>query len=194
MIDIEKYVHNSPSRLITVVGQAGSGKTSLCQRLSCEVPDLSMIDGDHYFYGDSSYRKALLEAKAKNYAAFIDCCNMEAWWDFYRIETDLQNIKTKTVFNCAIINDAIAKLSDEIIYLYTPDELRFRRIVERDSHKRSFEELIARYLITQYAERINHNYIFQNYSDKITCIDQTYKFINLHESVFKGKNFIPFPI
>lgn len=201
MNEIITFIKNSPAKLIAIVGPAASGKSTLSQKI-CQETSSVMYEGDNRFIGDSNYRKHLLSAKSKDYSNYLDLCDMMNWWDWNIIESDLYKLKhgyrtdnilpsDKTIYNNAILgNDRILTLIDKILFLHVPQEERFNRLIERDSGKRTFKELLARFLLTEYAENLHYNHLFKYYKNKMIGVEHD-KFAPIDISFLQEKQYCP---
>lgn len=220
--DIQQYLDNSNSKLIGIVGGAGAGKTTLATKLSQDCihysADYKFI-GDSNFRKELLAQKA--KASMENY---IDACNQYNWWDWDSILKDLTNLKnnkevimsskynrdkgqeesgitltptlqTKIIYEGALLGTPqILNQLDEIIFVYTDKQIRLNRLIQKDLGRRSLNEILARFLITEYSENKHHNFLFTYYKDKIKVVDENYNFTSLNPNLFKDSQFVPLPI
>lgn len=150
-----------------ITGGAGAGKTGMMQLLKITLAEknYTIISLDDYFIGDSEYRKLLLKSKESNWEDFIDACNQYNWWNWDKILEVLRETHKKCdliLVDGAILGPLIPFI-DFIYFLKTDSLTRFNRLTLRDGKKRSFEELIHRFLITEYSE----NLYIKNYLLKV---------------------------
>lgn len=221
--DIEEYILNSNTKIIGVVGGAGAGKTTLATSLTHNI-DASRYSADHRFIGDSNFRKMLLEKKRQiSTEAYIDACNQYNWWDWASIENDLKLLKenktvsidkpynrelglsqpqslllipkSKIIYEGALLGSPqILNTIDKIIFIHTDKLKRLTRLIEKDSKRRSVNEIVARFLITEYSENKHYQYLFKFHRDKIVVVNDNYTFISLNENIFNENQYIPLPI
>lgn len=144
--------------LYLILGGAGSGKTTLAdhirKRYGYEVHSV-----DSYFIGNGEYRvKFLAEKQAHGLQPYIESTNQSTWWDWDRLWGDFMQWPTETrpVFlEGALLGPMASCSSVKKVYLYhlCPEE-RLKRILARDANKRTPTEICARFLVTEYSERL----------------------------------------
>lgn len=175
--EIRQFLNNSQYRGIGITGGAGSGKTFLTKCLM--LPSFS-LDSD--FIGDSSYRKNLLENKFfKSYESYLDACNMYNWWNWDKVEehfeSTLESHGRRAVLEGAILGpDSIIRKLDVILFLNIPAEQRFARLREREGSKRTFNESMHRFLITEFSENLYYAKLLNDYSGDMFFLDSDYNF------------------
>lgn len=164
-------------KFVGITGGAGSGKSTLATRLGFTTYSI-----DVGFFGDSEYRKEILGKKSTNHDSFVDSCNMYNWWNWESIEKEIFRLmsenKTMVVEGALLGTEWLLNQLDHIFFLYDSPENRFAKLVTRDSYKRSFNELIDRFLITEYSESLYYKRLFEMFYRKIFVIDTNYEFLN----------------
>jgi uridine kinase len=185
--------------LYAITGPAGAGKTFVSSALA-QSGDFAVYSADFRFISDSYERQALLDRKADRSANdYRDSVNQYNWWDWAAIERDLAVLLSGTPVKLAqayerstgqrsathtisparsvILEGAIlgppplVSRINRIIFLCTPPEVRFFRILEKDRHRRGFDEILARFLITEYSETIYYRNLFSWARDKVVFVD-----------------------
>lgn len=174
--------------LLGVCGYANSGKTTFCIKLKNELTQLGLnvlhYEGDWRFKLNSLARKKLILTPEKDTVKYIQKVNQTKWWNWIKIENDLDSIiNTKTfeidfgydrkigdfrtlnfsiskidyvLFDCSIIGtDKLIDLFDKIIILNTDEDVRFQYTILKDKHRRNTTELASRFIFTNYFESIN---------------------------------------
>lgn len=204
MNQLETYLANTYSKVICICGPAGSGKSTFTKKYP------TTYELDSCFVGDSDFRKQLLKNKSKDFVSYIDACSMLGWNNWEKAYADIERL-TEMVTGIAnmdsfhgkfvVVNGAICgpgyilALFDELIYVHVPQHVRWSRLVERDGHKRSLKELMARFLITENAEAKYYRAIFNQYKNKIKVVDKDFNFVsNFDLNVFDENNYCPFPV
>jgi len=219
--EIKEFINNSDYKLIGITGNAGSGKTTLSKLLSDEF---TIYSADYKFIGDSNYRKELLEKKSeKSINSYIDACNQYNWWDWQSIYSDLNMLKEgktvnlenkynrdkgiyedgiqliptdKIIYEGAILGHySIIELLDVIFFIYTPKDKRLERLISKDLNRRSLNEILARFFITEYSEYIHYKMLFKLHKNqsKLIVLDSFYNII-ANFKLEEDKQFIPLPI
>lgn len=185
--------------LFGITGPAGSGKTYTGKVLSASH-ECALYSADFRFIGDSLERKALLTRKqAKSVVDYQDSANQFNWWDWSAIRRDVDKLMegssvvvespydrtlgTKVgsieitpskivLFEGAILGppDLINKFT-RIFFLSTPQRERFDRILKKDLERRSFNDVLARFLITEYSETIYYKNLFSWAHEKLLFVD-----------------------
>jgi uridine kinase len=183
--------------VFAVTGPAGSGKTSACAALAREAP---VYSADFRFIGDSAERRLLLDRKQlRSPSDYRDSANQFNWWNWDEIETDLRALCSGTpveiaapydrqtgikaasvriapartvVFEGALLGppQLVASFS-KIVFLCTPEQTRLDRILGKDAGRRSFNEILARFLITEYSETIYYRNLFAWARQKLVFLD-----------------------
>jgi uridine kinase len=196
---ISKIIAGAGPGLFGITGAAGSGK-SYAGKLLCEQEKLALYSIDYRFIGDSLDRLALLNRKqARSTADFQDSANQFNWWDWSAINHDLAELTfgkevvlespydrasgkkgnplvilsaKKILVEGALLGppSLVEKLT-KIFFLVTPQSVRFNRIMEKDAGRRSFNEILARFLITEYSENMYYKHLFSWAEDKLVFID-----------------------
>lgn len=141
-----------------ILGGAGSGKTTLAQKIKDRF-GYEIHSVDSYFIGDGSYRvRFLVNKQTQGVAPLIDASNQSSWWDWNRLWGDFMQWPTesKPVFlEGALLGPVAFHSSVKTVFLYHHSaEERLKRILERDGSKRTPNEICARFLITEYSERL----------------------------------------
>lgn len=218
MNNVISYIQNSNFKLVGVTGSAGSGKTTLASDIALQI-GAAVYSADSRFIGDSNFRKTLLRHKAENsILSYIDAANQISWWDFDCIFNELSILKSgknvdidsgynrdsgdvecshivgsqKIIYDGAILGHTrIVELLDKIIFVYTLPEVRMNRLLKKDSGRRTFNEILARFLITEYSETQYYKKIFSEYKDKIVVVDEKYNFISMRENWLYEQQYIP---
>lgn len=169
-------------RFVGITGGAGSGKTTLTNRLGFDTYHI-----DTAFFGDSAYRRWVLENKSKTLDSFIDSCNMYNWWNWDAVESSILNerpiCETYIVEGALLGTEWLLNEMELIIFLYDSPQNRFNKLLLRDGHKRGFHELLERFMITEYSESKYYNYVFSNFWNKIVVIDTNYNFLNFFPEI-----------
>lgn len=220
MKDVDVFLSNSDWNCIGVTGNAGAGKTCLSNSLSPEKFVKYSIDWR--FIGDSAFRKELLKVKANNSInSYIDACNQFNWWDWDQVSKDIaglmsgseiffnaydrdtggysnvgvKRLNKKVVVEGALLGpESMMNMFDAIIFVYSPARIRLDRILGKDTGRRSVDEIVARFLITEYSESIYYRQLLTNYGDKVFFVDDSGGFISYPPDVLSRDCFIPLPI
>lgn len=207
--------------LFGITGPAGAGKTSVGWSLSISH-SVAVYSADLRFIGDSVERKALLNRKqAKSVVDYQDSANQFNWWDWSAIQRDVNELMTgssvvvespydrasgtkgnpieikpsKTIlFEGAVLGppDLVNKFT-KIFFLVTPPMERFDRILKKDIQRRSFNDVLARFLITEYSETIYYKNLFSWAGDKLIFVD-TLSGRPCAQPVLSGDLFVPLRI
>ena len=178
-----------------LIGGAGVGKSTLANQLKDKL-NYEVYSSDYRFIGDSSFRKQLLYKKQnKNIDHYIDAINQFNWWDWVSIESDLELLRQRksvliqnaydrtkgnntnniilnhdniTLLEGAILGDiSILNKLKKIIFLWGSPNYRFNNIIKKDNNRRTFNEICARYLITEYSENLYYSKLFTLVKDKL---------------------------
>jgi uridine kinase len=221
MTDIAEFLSNGRYGCVGVTGNAGAGKTSFTKSL--DENNFIKYSIDWRFIGDSQYRKNLLDSKAKNSIfSYIDACNQFNWWDWDLILKDIFDIKNDGKFiidaynrdsgkydqteiiNClnktivvegALLGpEAFVKQLDAIVFVYTPPKQRLNRLLAKDSDRRCVNEILARFLITEYSENIYYQQLFENYYEKMYFVDCDGAFISAPNDFISKSSYVPLPV
>jgi uridine kinase len=132
---------------------------------------------------------------------YLLAINQFTWWDFNKIKEDItslsegltlvidnaynqvtgkkemridfKSIKRGVIFYESNILGGIEILDkmDLIIVINTPHATSFKRLIERDSSRRSITELAARNIITTYSENLFFQNLFEKFSQKLLICD-----------------------
>jgi len=132
---------------------------------------------------------------------YLRAINQFNWWDFEKIYADLdllkagskvfleniynrqtgkkdtsldvQGIKEGVIFyeNCILGGADILNNLDIIILLNTPDEVCFARLMEKDSKRRSFPDMLSRQLVTLYSENLFFKLLLEKFPQKLLVCD-----------------------
>jgi len=170
--DYFKYLNKG---VYAFTGGAGAGKSTITDQLS-KLYDIKIIHFDEYFIGSSQDRKILLLEKSKSIPDYIDMCNQYNWWNWEKIEKEIKRLVSlnhKYVFlEGAILGpSSILKYIDIIFFIVVESKFRFSRLFDRDWNKRSFIELIDRFLITEYSENLYYKNILSKTENNIIYIN-----------------------
>jgi uridine kinase len=205
------------NRITIITGGAGSGKTTLSKKLSLNI-GVSFYSTDYSFIGDSNYRKELLKNKSSSIDNYIDAVNQINWWDWDKINSDVVNLtsnkdveikaydrdtasykdmiikaKKNLILEGAILNYTMCSMANKIIYKHSNEQDRFMRLLKKDSNRRSFQEIVARWLMTSYSENLFYTLMFNHFKENIIVVDDSYDVIPDFE--FKEiETYIPFPV
>ena len=163
-------------RIIGLFGRAGSGKTSLANRLSESLSNVMVYSGDYRFKLSSYERKnLLLDYDMFNYLKNINQFN---WWDFKKIFSDIKEFKKNgevklesyydrqtgefkedlilkgdvLIFENCIATEEILNLCDSIFFIDVPIKECFDSIYKKDKGRRTFLDIIERFMITNKSE------------------------------------------
>lgn len=173
--DVSNFIVNNNLAIVGITGGAGSGKSFLTHRLG--FPFYSI---DAAFIGDSEFRRQLLSKKERSYEEYLDAINQYNWWNWDLAESHVRGLMANNypliVEGAFLGNPSLLELYGAIIFIQTDERLRFNRLVKRDGHKRTYDEMIARWDITNSSEATYYGMLFQNYADKIYIVDSDYDF------------------
>jgi uridine kinase len=156
---------------------------------------------------------------------YIDACNQHNWWDWDSIVkdlTDLKNNKTvvmplkynrnkgitesgltllptlqsKIIYEGALLGTPqVLNQLDKIIFVHTSQKIRLERLIKKDLGRRSLNEILARFLITEYSESKHYKFLFTYYKEKIVIVNDNYNFISINPNIiFENEQYIPLPI
>jgi cytidylate kinase len=182
-----------------ITGPAGAGKSYAAKRVAEELR-CSVYSADFAFIGSSSERKMLLSKKQmRSIDAYKDAANQFNWWDWGTILSDLEDLQSgrdveieapydrttgelggavtisatdTLVYEGAIFGPPfLATRLKQIFFLWVDPAVRFQRLLEKDQGRRSFNEILARFLITEYSETLYYGKLLQWVGDKVIFID-----------------------
>lgn len=185
--------------LVGITGPAGAGKSVLSAAL-CRDGTRSVYSADSRFIGDSLERRALLTHKqARSEDDYRDGANQFNWWDWHAIERDLTSLaagegvaieapydrgtgarsssvtimpRPQVIFEGALLGPPqIVQKLRIVIFVCLPAPLRLERIVKKDQYRRSFNEILARFLITELSETTYYNQLFAWAQEKLVFVD-----------------------
>lgn len=145
-----------------LMAPAGSGKTTRAQEIK-DMFGYEVIHVDDFFIGDSLYRKELLRNKQEvSVLDLTDACNQVNWWDWDKLHRAMSFVPTKPVIvEGAILGPTFILNKLDSIYFFTIDPVkRFNNVLYRDGHKRTMNEICARFLVTEYSEGIYYKRLF----------------------------------
>lgn len=189
--------------IVGITGPAGSGKSTLSDRIHEQIPDSVVYHIDQRFIGDSQYRKELLSRKSKgDIYEYLDTCNQFNWWDWDAVSCDIESLSSGRVVTVPsaynresgqsegnvilvpsgliIVEGAILgslpilSMMNLIIFVTSCPEMRLSRLAEKDRGRRSYMETIHRMTITDYSEKAYYKRTLSLVSDRITFVDQDY--------------------
>lgn len=192
---------SKPAGVFAITGPAGSGK-STAGRSVAEASKLALYSADFRFIGDSDDRRLLLERKqARSSQDYRDSANQYNWWNWPAIDRDLaslvagrpvvldgpydretgrrgQAIEIRpgagVLYEGALLGPpSLVDRLQRIFFLCTPQELRLERLLAKDRSRRSFNDILARFLITEYSETTYYRNLFSWAGDKLVFLDTT---------------------
>ena len=184
---------------LAITGPAGAGKSFIASAMAAGG-DCAVYSADFRFIGDSTDRRNLLTRKqAKSAADYQDSANQFNWWDWPAIERDLQTLAggagveldaaydrdtglsgtrrriepaRRLLFEGALLGPPqLVSRFRQIVFVCTPAQTRFARLVAKDAARRSFNEILARFLITEYSETIYYRNLFAWAADRMSFVD-----------------------
>ncbi len=182
-----------------ITGSAGVGKTFAATQLA-QTLDCAVYSADYRFIGDSEDRRLLLNRKQeRSVQDYKDAANQFNWWDWGAILSDLDDLQSGESVNITKPYDrATGKHSAELVlsakqnvlyegaifgppyivnrlkkifFLYVDPAVRFQRLMDKDISRRSFNEILARFLITEYSETQYYQNLMNWAVEKIIFID-----------------------
>ena len=197
--NIARTIADIGSGIIGVTGPAGSGKSTV-GAATAGTGTCGIYSADARFIGDSLERRALLSYKqGRSPSDYRDSANQFNWWDWEAIERDITALRAgsevvipsaynrasgeketnlvisprpQLLFEGALLGPPqIIQKIKAIIFLCVPADVRFERLLAKDSGRRSFNEIVARFLITEYSETIYYRQLFEWARDKIIFVD-----------------------
>ena len=181
--------------ILAITGGAGAGKTTLAEKLAVELK-AQVYSIDYRFIGDSNYRCELL-VKKEHSCDYTDARNQFNWWNWDLIFKDIQDITAGTpieieaaynresglcdkclciepaetlIIEGAILGCYVPGIADRIMFLTTPRETRFARLLDKDKGRRSVSEMLSRFEITETSEQMYYKYLSEHYSSKIEMV------------------------
>jgi len=182
-----------------ITGSAGAGKSHTANRLGRELR-CSIYSADYAFIGTSEDRKLLLSQKQmRSVEGYKDAANQFNWWDWGAILSDLEDLQARTpvkvsgpydrstgnygadldipatdtlLFEGAIFGPPflLTRLK-KIFFLCVDPAVRFQRLAKKDRDRRAFNEIVARFLVTEYSETLYYRLMFEWAERKIIFID-----------------------
>ena len=181
MNQIVSFIENGAKKLVGITGGAGSGKSTLTAELAAAM-DLPTFHIDSAFIGDSTYRKTLMRKKAeRSEESLLDMEEQYNWWDWDLVESRvgiLKKYSKSSLVEGAIFGPpAVVNMFDVILFLDIPERIRLARLLDRDSFKRTEEEIFSRFVLTNKSEQKYYEFLFKNFKSKIYRINEEYKFI-----------------
>lgn len=176
--DVRQFIQNNNFAIVGITGGAGSGKSYLARHLG-----FATFSIDSGFIGDSDFRKQLLQSKRQvSQQDYLDAINQYNWWNWDKIESDIRVMMRENyplvVEGAFLGNPSILELFGAIIFIQTDDSVRFNRLVKRDGHKRTYNELMDRWQITGQSETAYYTMLFNVYPEKVYIVDVDYDFIS----------------
>lgn len=175
--DVRQFIQNGNFAIVGITGGAGAGKSHLAKHLG-----FSTYSIDSGFIGNSDFRRKLLQSKKQiSQEEYLDAINQYNWWDWDKIESDIRMLMRDNyplvVEGAFLGNPALLELYGAIIFVETDSNLRFNRLVKRDGHKRTYNELMDRWQITGQSEHAYYSMLFATYPEKVYVVDSDYDFI-----------------
>lgn len=185
--------------LYGITGPAGAGKSYTARHIAADL-QCSIYSADYAFIGSSAERKMLLSKKQmRSVEAYKDAANQFNWWDWGAILSDLEDLQSGKAVQIAAPYDRatgehgaamtiastptliyegalfgppflVARLK-KIFFLWVDPAIRFQRLVDKDFGRRSFNEILARFLITEYSETLYYGKMLQWVEGKVVFLD-----------------------
>ena len=140
-----------------------------------------------------------IHKQQRSISDYLDSVNQFNWWDWGGILKDLDELLNghninilnaydrssgnaceahslpsakHLIFEGALLGPQYLVSKIKIIFfIYADPEVRFQRLILKDSGRRSFGEICARFLITEYSETIYYLNLLKFASDRIIFID-----------------------
>lgn len=185
--------------LYAITGPAGAGK-SVAAGLAGDITGSTVYSADCRFIGSSLERRALLIKKQlKSVEAYQDSVNQFNWWDWGNILSDVEDLLAgrpvripgaydratggvggaldlaptdRIIYEGAILGPPyLVNKCVNIFFLWIDPAIRFQRLLEKDGSRRSFNEICARFLITEYSETLYYSNLIKWARPKIIFID-----------------------
>lgn len=196
---LDNLVSSTAGKPVALTGPAGVGKSTLAAELAQRTGRVT-YSMDYRFIGDSSERRALLDKKRhRSVSDYRDGANQFNWWDWSRISDDVSQLAngvsikidgaydrrtgassgdlTLTAAAGLIVEGAILGPPEltarfaAIIFLVLPIQMRFQRLVQKDRDRRSFEDIVARFLVTEYSETLYYRNLIRWTGSRLTFVD-----------------------
>lgn len=215
---IANVIRRSGPGTYGITGPAGAGKSSSANRLAREL-QCSVYSADYAFIGTSEERKLLLSQKQmRSVDGYKDAANQFNWWDWGAILSDLEDLQAGSpvkvsgpydrstgeygadldipatdtlIYEGAIFGPPflLTRLKN-IFFLCVDPSVRFQRLMKKDLGRRTFNEILARFLITEYSETLYYRMMLEWAESKTVFIDGLTG-IPCSKPVFPSDLFIP---
>lgn len=185
--------------VFAIAGPAGAGKSHIASALAVEC-GATLYSIDCRFIGDSAERRLLLERKQlRSLHDYQDSVNQFNWWDWAAIQRDLDDLArgrgvvieapydrttgmrlgplSLMPAPMVLVEGALLGPPDlvgrfcKILFLCAPARVRFERILDKDGSRRSFNEILARFLVTEYSEALYYRNLFDWAANKLAFLD-----------------------
>jgi cytidylate kinase len=185
--------------LYGVTGPAGAGKSFAAADVS-RTTGVTVYSADYRFIGNSLERRMLLIRKQmKSIDDYRDSANQFNWWDWGAILSDVEDLlrgsdvsltaaydrssgnaggdvhlpaTDRIIIEGALLGPHyLATKIKKVFFLWADPAVRFQRLLLKDSGRRSFGEICARFLITEYSETLYYQNLFKWIGDRIVFVD-----------------------
>lgn len=218
---LDSLIASTGGKMVALTGPAGVGKSTLAKELALRS-GRSTYSTDYRFIGDSRDRRALLDRKRhRSVSDYRDGANQFNWWDWSKISDDVAQLSSgvpvtipeaydrrtgASAGNLTLVSGTglivegallgppeLATLFAAIIFLVLPVDVRFQRLVQKDSNRRSFEDIVARFLLTEYSETLYYRNLVSWAGPRLTFVDAlTYRPVS--SPAFPKSLYIPVPV